>query len=101
MELTVESLAGSTLDSAAELEWLVTNGVGGYASGTLVGIATRRYHALLVSARTPPVGRVVLVGGLDEWVTVDGDRLALHTHERADGTIEGLGHRRLTRFGLR
>ncbi len=47
-------------------EWLVTNGLGGYASGTLAGPLTRRYHGLLVAALTPPVGRTVLVGGLVE-----------------------------------
>src|SRR5690348_13648898 len=53
-------------DLAAGLrrEWLVANGLGGYASGTLAGINTRRYHGLLVAALTPPVGRTVLVGGL-------------------------------------
>jgi len=56
-------------DLAAGLrrEWLVTNGLGGYASGTLAGVLTRRYHGILVAALAPPVGRTMLVGGLVEW----------------------------------
>ncbi len=88
------------LDAALRREWLVTNGLGGYASGTLAGIATRRYHGPLVAARTPPVGRTVLVGALVEWLVVDGERVALHAHEYADGTIDQHGYRHLAAFEL-
>ena len=54
-------------------EWLETDGLGGFASGTTAGPRTRRYHALLLSARTPPTGRMVLVNGLDAWVNVGGE----------------------------
>ena len=46
-------------------EWLETDGLGGFASGTVSGIRTRRYHALLLAATTPPTGRMVLVNGFD------------------------------------
>jgi hypothetical protein len=49
-------------------EWLETDGLGGFASGTVSGIRTRRYHALLLTATNPPSGRVVLVNGFDAWV---------------------------------
>jgi predicted glycogen debranching enzyme len=49
-------------------EWLETDGQGGFASGTTLGVRTRRYHALLLAATTPPTGRMVLVNGLDAWV---------------------------------
>lgn len=49
-------------------EWLETDGLGGFASGTLNGIRTRRYHALLLAATTPPTGRFILVNGFDAWV---------------------------------
>jgi predicted glycogen debranching enzyme len=49
-------------------EWLEPDGLGGFASGTTSGIRTRRYHALLLTAQTPPTGRMVLVNGLDAWV---------------------------------
>jgi predicted glycogen debranching enzyme len=49
-------------------EWLEADGLGGFASGTTSGIRTRRYHALLLAATTPPTGRMVLVNGLDAWI---------------------------------
>ena len=55
-------------------EWLEADGLGGFASGTTGGLRTRRYHALLLAATTPPTGRMVLVNGLDAWI------------ERADGS---------------
>ena len=81
-------------------EWLVTNGLGGYASGTLAGVNTRRYHGLLVAALTPPVERTVLVGGLREWATYNGQRYPLSTHEYGDGTIDPHGYRHLQSFRL-
>ncbi len=51
-----------------QTEWLETDGLGGFASGTTSGVRTRRYHALLLTATTPPTGRMVLVNGLDAWV---------------------------------
>jgi predicted glycogen debranching enzyme len=53
-------------------EWLEADGLGGFASGTVDGIRTRRYHALLLAATTPPSGRMVLVNGLDASLTVSG-----------------------------
>ena len=50
-------------------EWLETDGLGGFASGTVGGIRTRRYHGLLLSATTPPVGRFMLVNGVEVTVT--------------------------------
>lgn len=54
------------LEHAESREWLVTNGLGGYASGTVAGTTTRKYHGLLVAALDPPVNRVVLVNSIDE-----------------------------------
>ena len=51
-------------------EWLEADGLGGFASGTTLGVRTRRYHALLLAATTPPTGRMVLVNGLDAWVEI-------------------------------
>jgi predicted glycogen debranching enzyme len=55
-----------------QTEWLETDGLGGFASGTTSGLRTRRYHALLLTATTPPTGRMVLVNGLDAWVAPPG-----------------------------
>ena len=53
-------------ESATTREWLVTNGIGGYASGTISGALTRRYHGLLVAALKPPLDRKLLLTKLDE-----------------------------------
>jgi len=81
-------------------EWLVTNGLGGYASGTIVGLPTRRYHGLLVAALEPPVARTVLVAGLVEWVRYNGQRWPLSVFEYSDGTIDPHGYRHLQSFAL-
>jgi predicted glycogen debranching enzyme len=84
------------LDAAVQREWLVTNGLGGYASGTVAGVNTRRYHGLLVASLNPPVQRMVLVAALDEWVRSDsGDLQALSAHEYWDGTVFPQGYRQL------
>src|SRR5713226_5608432 len=88
------------LAAALRREWLVTNGLGGYASGTLAGVTTRRYHGLLVAALTPPVERTVLVGGAVEWATYDGRRYPLSTHEYGDGAIDPHGYRHIESFRL-
>jgi predicted glycogen debranching enzyme len=66
---------GADPDRLTALEWLVTNGLGGYASGTLGGVLTRRYHALLIAALPAPLGRVVLVSHLDERVRLAGGQI--------------------------
>ena len=62
----------ANLDAALRREWLETNGLGGFASSTIVGLNTRRYHGLLVAATKPPVGREVLLSKLEERVLIDG-----------------------------
>src|SRR6476660_4930835 len=70
-----------------EREWLVTNGLGGYAAGSVVGAATRSYHGLLVAALRPPVGRMVLVAKIDEEVLMPGgEQLLLGVNEYQGGT---------------
>src|SRR4051794_11967509 len=54
---------------ASRREWLVTNGMGGYASGTLAGVNTRRYHGLLVAALPNPQGRTMMFNQLIEWIS--------------------------------
>ena len=88
------------LPNALRREWLVTNGLGGYASGTVAGVNTRRYHGLLVAALAPPVQRTVLVAGSVDWATYAGERYALSTHEYADGTVDPHGYRHLVGFRL-
>ena len=59
------------LDAALRRDWLETNGLGGFASSTIVGLNTRRYHGLLVAATKPPVGRVVLLSKLEETLFIE------------------------------
>ncbi|MEI8015319.1 MAG: amylo-alpha-1,6-glucosidase [Nitrospira sp.] len=68
------------LDRALSLEWLEANGRGGFASGTVAGANTRRYHALLLTARKPPSERFVLVNHLEEWLDIDGQAIPLSTN---------------------
>jgi predicted glycogen debranching enzyme len=89
----------SDLDRALRLEWLETNGLGGYASSTIVGLNTRRYHGLLVAATKPPVGRMVLLSKLEETLVVDGRPYDLSAN-RYPGVVHPQGFRRLQRFRL-
>jgi len=69
-------------------EWLVTNGLGGYAAGTLIGVNTRKYHGLLVAALTPPVRRTLLLAKLDERVETGGLCYNLAVNQTAAGVTE-------------
>jgi predicted glycogen debranching enzyme len=89
-----------TFESAASREWLVTNGLGGFASGTIAGVCTRRYHGLLVAALKPPGERVVLVAKLDASVHYDGASFALGSNEYADGTVDPRGFENVASFDL-
>jgi predicted glycogen debranching enzyme len=79
-------------------EWLETDGLGGFASGTASGIRTRRYHALLLSAQTPPTGRNVLVNGCEVWLEIDGERIALSSQHYAPDVIHPDGTGRIESF---
>jgi predicted glycogen debranching enzyme len=85
------------LDYALAREWLQTNGIGGYASSTLAGLNTRRYHGLLVAAARPPVGRMVLLAKLEETLVVGGRRYELAAN-RYPGVIHPRGHQYLVAF---
>ncbi|MBD2597941.1 amylo-alpha-1,6-glucosidase [Nostoc spongiaeforme FACHB-130] len=88
------------LDIAETREWLVTNGIGGYASGTVAGLLTRRYHGLLIAALHPPLGRTLLLAKLDETVLY-GDRIyPLHTNRWANQTVSPQGYRHIESFAL-
>ncbi|MET0384685.1 MAG: amylo-alpha-1,6-glucosidase [Polyangiales bacterium] len=81
-------------------EWLVTNGLGGYASGTLGGAPTRRYHGLLVAALDQPLGRCLMLNQLSEQVRLpSGDIAELGGYERTAGLeLHGARHLRQVRF---
>ncbi|GJL58886.1 MAG: glycogen debranching protein [Nitrospirales bacterium] len=85
---------------AERREWLVTNGIGGFASGTVAGSLTRRYHGLLIAALTPPLGRTLLVSKLEETVKYREQTVQLSTNHWDGGTIAPTGFLYLERFRL-
>src|SRR5262245_4601107 len=87
------------LDSALRKEWLETNGLGGFASSTITGLNTRRYHGLLTATTRPPVGRMVLLSKLEETLVIDGRRYELSANQYP-GVIHPQGHLYLKQFRL-
>jgi predicted glycogen debranching enzyme len=87
------------LKTASEREWLETNGLGGFASSTITGLNTRRYHGLLVAATNPPVGRMVMLAKLEETVVIEGRRFDLSAN-RYVGAIHPQGYQYLKEFRL-
>src|SRR5262245_55347573 len=71
------------IDPRDDLEWLETDGLGGFASGTASGVRTRRYHALLVAATTPTTGRFVLVNAVEAWLDTPEGSFPLSRHRYA------------------
>lgn len=87
----------NNFEKASSLEWLETNGIGGYASGTVAGVNTRRYHGLLVAAIQPPVGRTVVVSKLEETIVVNDELFELSANQYP-GTVHPEGFQYLTKF---
>src|SRR5690242_15386764 len=79
-------------------EWLEADGLGGFASGTVSGIRTRRYHALLLTATTPPAGRMVLANGFDAWVQTPSGTFAISSQHYFPGVIHPDGNSRIESF---
>ncbi len=86
-------------ERASRREWLVTNGLGGYASSTLCGGNTRRYHGLLVSSMHPPLGRTVILSKIDETIHIDGQSYDLGCN-RFPGTVHPKGNQYLDLFSF-
>jgi predicted glycogen debranching enzyme len=87
-----------SLEIAEQREWLVTNGIGGFASGTVSGNMTRRYHGLLFAALKPPVGRTLLVASVEETVRYHGGDYPLATNRWVGGAVAPSGYRYLEVF---
>jgi predicted glycogen debranching enzyme len=81
-----------------DAEWLEADGLGGFASGTVSGIRTRRYHALLLTATTPPAGRMVLANGFDAWVETPGGTFAIASQRYNPDIIHPDGASRIESF---
>ena len=89
------------IDQAIGKEWLVANGIGGYASSTIAGINTRRYHGLLVAALEPPVARTVLLANINEEAEIDGRTYYIAANEYAGERIHPAGFVHIEEFALR
>ena len=89
-----------SLANSFDHEWLVTNGLGGFACGTIALANTRRYHGLLIAALSPPVQRVVMVAKADATVRYRGLTFELGCNEFRDGTVAPRGFELLTAFRL-
>jgi glycogen debranching enzyme len=86
------------LVAAERREWLVTNGIGGFASGTIAGSLTRRYHGLLLAALSPPLGRTLLLAKLDEVAVYVDTSAPLSTNRWASGAVDPPGFLSIERF---
>ncbi|HNI66836.1 MAG TPA: amylo-alpha-1,6-glucosidase [Nitrospira sp.] len=95
--MTIDARGCRDLERALSLEWLESNGRGGYASGTVAGANTCRYHALLLVARHPPVDRVTLVNHLEESIEVGGETYPLSTNLYA-GAVHPEGYHYCEQF---
>lgn len=82
---------------ATQKEWLETNGIGGYASSTIIGANTRRYHGLLVASLKPPAHRFVLLSKLEENISINGKTFEFSTNQYPF-IIHPEGHKNIERF---
>lgn len=89
----------TSYEDAASREWLETNGIGGFASGTISGANTRRYHGLLTAATKPPLGRITMLSKIEETVTIDGEEFELSANQYP-GVVSPCGYQYLTSFRL-
>jgi predicted glycogen debranching enzyme len=92
--------ACGTVNESARREWLVTDGLGGYAMGTVAGLRTRRYHGLLVVAAGGPSARMLGLAALDPVLVAGDARYRLATDEWASGDVDPRGYEHLVSFEL-
>jgi predicted glycogen debranching enzyme len=99
--MTVGIAGAGAAGTLARREWLVANGLGGYASGSVAGPVTRRYHGLLIAAHAAPLGRVVMLTALAETLRLpDGTEAVLESAIRDAAEVEGQAGLPLLAFRL-
>ena len=69
-----------TIENGLSKEWLITNGIGGYASSTIIGANTRKYHGLLIAPFTPPARRFLILSKVDESIQIENEKYDLYTN---------------------
>lgn len=89
MKFTNEDLS---LENALTKEWLITNGIGGFSSSTIIGANTRKYHGLLIAPLTPPARRHLILSKLDESIEINGRAYGLYTNVCKNYISEGFKH---------
>ncbi len=97
----MSAVSGQLNDKArtgVDSEWLEADGLGGFSSGTVNGLRTRRYHALLLTAQTPPTGRLVLVNGMEVWVDTPDGSFPLSSQAYTPDTVYPDGANRVVGF---
>jgi predicted glycogen debranching enzyme len=97
MKIAFDKSITQNFEEASKREWLETNGLGGWASSTISGAHTRRYHGLLVAATHPPVGRMVMLSKLDETIWVQGSGFSLSANQYP-GVVHPRGFEHLASF---
>lgn len=96
-KMILDRNALSDLEKSISLEWVVANGLGGYASSTVLGVNTRKYHGLLVPSFNPPVDRRVVLSKVDEQILIEGEAYPLGSNEFSQG-FHPQGYRHLEGF---
>ena len=97
--ILLDSKICTNFEEAAGREWLETNGIGGFASGTVAGANSRRYHGLLTAAVKPPLGRITMVSKFEETVNIDGEIFELSSN-RYPGSVHPDGYKYLQSFRI-
>lgn len=97
MQTVFDSSVTKKYETAKSREWIITNGLGSYASSTIIGLNTRGYHGLLVAALDPPIRRVLFLSKFEEEVDVGGRKYLLAVN-KYPGTIYPQGHLHLEQF---
>src|SRR5947209_13201462 len=90
----------TSLAEGGDREWLVADGCGGFAMGTVAGLRTRRYHGQLVVATEPPGGRMAALAALDPVLVIGDAHVRLAVHEWSDGSVDPRGDVHLASFEL-
>jgi len=86
-----------SFEDLSSKEWIITNGIGGYASSSVIGLNSRRYHGILIASKNPPADRMVMVSKVEEKMILNNREYQLSTNQYAD-TIYPDGYRYITHF---
>ncbi len=81
-----------SIENGLTKEWIITNGIGGYASSTIIGCNTRKYHGLLIAPLTPPARRYLILSKIDESIEMEGKKYNLYTNMSTNYISKGYKH---------